>query len=63
VPPHLTIEGFMTKRLISDDAFTGVKTFYDYDAGKDEAQVEPVQLLIQVILVLSHVLHLTASIL
>jgi len=58
----------MTKRLISDDAFTGVKTFYDYDAGKDEAiiskeQVEPVQLLIQVILVLSHVLHLTASIL
>ena len=43
MPPHLTIEGFMTKRLINDDAFTGVKTFYDYDAGKDEAIISKEQ--------------------
>jgi len=33
----------MTKRLINDDAFTGVKTFYDYDAGKDEAIISKEQ--------------------
>ena len=33
----------MTKRLINDDAFTGVKTFYDYDAEKDEAIISKEQ--------------------
>jgi hypothetical protein len=33
----------MTKRLINDDAFTGVKTFYEYDAGKDEAIISKEQ--------------------
>jgi hypothetical protein len=33
----------MTKRLINDDAFTGVKTYYDYDAEKDEAIISKEQ--------------------
>jgi hypothetical protein len=33
----------MTKRLINDDAFTGVKTYYNYDADKDEAIISKEQ--------------------
>jgi hypothetical protein len=33
----------MNKRLINDDAFTGVKTFYDYDAQTDEAIISKEQ--------------------
>jgi hypothetical protein len=33
----------MTKRLINDDKFTGIKTFYDYDASTDEAVISKEQ--------------------
>ena len=33
----------MTKRLLNDDAFTGVKTYYNYDADKDEAIISKEQ--------------------
>lgn len=33
----------MSKRLISDDAFSGIKTYYDYDADKDEAVISKEQ--------------------
>lgn len=33
----------MTKRLINDDDFTGIKTYYNYDADKDEAIISKEQ--------------------
>jgi hypothetical protein len=33
----------MSKRLINDDAFTGVKTYFNYDADKDEAVISKEQ--------------------
>jgi hypothetical protein len=33
----------MTKRLISDDAMTGIKTFMTYDADTDEAVISKEQ--------------------
>lgn len=33
----------MTKRIISDDAFTGIKTFMTYDADTDEAVISKEQ--------------------
>ncbi len=33
----------MAKRLINDDAFTGIQTYYDYDAEKDEAVISKEQ--------------------
>jgi hypothetical protein len=33
----------MSKRLLNDDALTGVKTYYNYDADKDEAIISKEQ--------------------
>lgn len=33
----------MTKRLINDDEFTGIKTYFDYDADTDEAIIRKEQ--------------------
>ncbi len=33
----------MAKRLINDDAFTGIKTYFDYDENTDEAIIRKEQ--------------------
>ena len=33
----------MAKRLLNDDSFTGIKTYFDYDADTDEAVIRKEQ--------------------
>ena len=33
----------MAKRLLNDDTFTGIKTYFDYDADTDEAVIRKEQ--------------------